>query len=66
MQYKAFKEDVDKEESSMFVHELEQIWECIYNQIKYILDPRSVFYSSLHSDQRHKLNRILELIPEDL
>ena len=23
MQYKAFKEDVDKEESSMFVHELE-------------------------------------------
>jgi len=46
------------EEESIFVHELEQIWQCIHIQLRNILNPRLAYFSSLLESQVSLLRKI--------
>lgn len=39
MQFEALGRDEAKEEQTIFVHELEQIWYCVSLLLKQVLDP---------------------------
>lgn len=47
MQYEALGGDSEREETSIFCHELEQIWQCVSYLLKQVLDPNSAIFQSL-------------------